>query len=461
MVVDDQEAIRLFLEATLGDEGFAVKTASSGRQALLLTESIIPDLVLLDIRLPDMSGLDVLASLRQRFPHLCVVVLTAFSESDSAVRAMKLGAYEYLGKPINLERLLTVVKRGVASTESARERFRLQRNDDLFAGQDGIVPSAAPAMRRIYETIHKVAPGRGTTVLIEGESGVGKDVIANAIHANSDRCDSPFLEINCASLPETLLESELFGHEKGAFTDAVRQKQGLLELAHTGTVFLDEIGEMSLPIQVKLLRILEKMKFRRVGGVEDIEVDVRVIAATNRTLTRLVAENSFREDLFYRLKVIYLRVPPLRTRPEDIPLLAEHFLAEFNQAFGKNIRTLGADALTSLQQYHWPGNIRELRNVLERSVLLEDGETLTRDMLHLEDHDSVPPDLAARVADVLANPLPADGIELTELIEGVEAALVRKAVQSARGNQSQAARLLGLNRDKLRYRLKQYGIKPG
>jgi two-component system response regulator AtoC len=458
LVIDDEEAIRLFLQATLEDEGYEVLTVGTGGEALELVSSTVPDLVLLDLMLPDMSGIQVLGGLKSALPHLCVVMITAYRETDTAVQAMKLDAFDYINKPIQLDRLFQVVAKALDASSVDRERFRSQQGDDLFGGLDDVVPSRSPAMLEIYETVRKIAGGDSTTVLIEGESGVGKDVVAGLIHRTSSRRDKPFLEINCAALPEQLLESELFGHEKGAFTDAASQKQGLLEMAHEGTLFLDEIGEMALPVQVKLLRVLEKMTFRRVGGVEDITVNVRIVAATNRDLARQVDAGTFRADLYYRLNVLQLRVPPLRSRREDIVPLAEYFLGLFNKRFGKSFLSLDDDARTALVEHRWVGNIRELKNVMERSVLLGTGSRLSREHLQIETRAAVGGELPLTLRDVLLEPLPADGVDLETLVQSFEEALVRKAFETAGGNQSQAARLLGLNRDKFRYRFKQYGL---
>ena len=319
-------------------------------------------------------------------------------------------------------------------------------------------------MQPIYETVRKVAAGGRSTVLVLGESGVGKDILAQMLHRNSPRRDYPFLEINCASLPEQLLESELFGHERGAFTDATQQKLGLLELAHSGTLFLDEVGEMPLPVQVKLLRVLEKMVFRRVGGLEDIQVDVRIVAATNRDLAKFVARGMFREDLYYRLKVVQLTVPPLRQRPEDIPDLAGHFLRMYNEEFGKRFAGLTDAALAALQQRRWAGNVRQLRNTIERSVLLEDGAVLDVENLHFDAEMETAPGgdqsggLARRLEAALEEPLPDDGVDLDDLVRSFESAMIRKVMTATGNNQSQASRLLRLGRDRLRYRLKAYNL---
>ncbi len=459
LVIDDEEAIRLFLEATLEDQGYEVLTAGSGAEAITTAEDKVPDLVLLDLMLPDMPGLEVLQALKQRYAHLPVVMITAYSQTDAAVRAMKLDAYDYVNKPIQLGKLMSVVSKALSETEEARTRFRNTTQTDLFGAGFDFVASQAPAMLKIYDIVRRIAAGSGTTVLIEGESGVGKDVVANLIHRTSPRQSFPFLEINCAALPELLLESELFGHEKGAFTDAVSQKMGLLELADSGTLFLDEIGEMAMSVQVKLLRVLEKMSFRRVGGIADLKVDVRVVAATNRSLAAQVRAGLFREDLYYRLNVVQLQVPPLRARREDVVPLAEHFLAHFNQKFGKSFTSVGASAIRAFDEYNWPGNIRELRNLMERTVLLEDGPVLEAEHLHLVVEEQTSRELPARLQEVLENPLTRDGVDLEVLVHQLEAALVRKAYEAADGNQTRAARLLGLNRDKFRYRMKQYGIK--
>jgi DNA-binding NtrC family response regulator len=460
LVIDDEEAIRLFLESTLEDEGYEVRTAASGTDGLREAFARVPDLVLLDLMLPDMSGLQVLGSLKEKLPHLCVVMLTAYREADSAVKAMKLEAFDYATKPIQLKHLVAVVKKGLAETAEARERFRRLTQSDLFGGIDDVVPSQDPAMMAVYDTVRRISVGGSSTVLIEGESGVGKDVVASLIHRTSPRRDFPFLDVNCAALPEALLESELFGHEKGSFTDAVSQKLGLLELANGGTLFLDEIGEMALTVQVKLLRVLEKMVFRRVGGLQDIGVDVRIVAATNRNLATIVRNGTFREDLYYRLNVVRLTVPPLRARPTDIVPLADFFLRMFSERFNRNFKRFDETAVAQLKAYRWPGNIRELRNVIERAVLLEDGISLSGIQLRLGAEPEVADaDLPRTLAEVLTGPWPADGVDLEELVRQFEAALVRRALGEAGGNQSQAARLLRLNRDKLRYRLRQYGVR--
>jgi DNA-binding NtrC family response regulator len=457
LVIDDQEAIRLFLASALADRGYTVVQAATGAEAITVATAERPDLVLLDLMLPDANGMDILAQMRAEQPQICVVILTSYGEVDAAVRAMRLQAFDFVTKPVNLERLLTVIERGI-ETVLARPRAG-NVVADLFAALPGAVPSWDPAMKAIYEIVRKVAAQGRSTVLIEGESGVGKDILAQLIHANSPRRTHPLLEINCASLPESLLESELFGHEKGAFTDASHQKLGLLELANLGTLFLDEIGEMSLPIQVKLLRVLEKMNFRRVGGLQDIQVDVRILAATNRNLRQQVEKGAFREDLYFRLRVVRLQPPPLRERPLDILPLATHFLAHFNREFGKQVTGFTAAAEAALTTHPWPGNIRELRNAVERAVLLGEGTHLDIEALDVAEFPAGDQDLVAQLSRLLREPLAPAGVSMDRLLADCEVRLLRKALVEAGGNRTQAARLLGLGRDRLRYRLKAHGME--
>ena len=459
LVVDDDLVILDFLRETFAEEGFEVSAAGSGQEAIASLETNPPDLVLLDLMLPDMSGVQVLGIIKEKFPELPVVIITAYRETDTAVLAMKLNAFDYVNKPIQLDRLLKVTRKGLADSRKRKERALHSAGEEIFKGSADVVPSRSPMLRQTYDIIAKIARGHSSTVLIQGESGVGKDVIANLIHRSSTRTDAPFLEINCAALSEHLLESELFGHERGAFTDAIAQKMGLLELGHSGTVFLDEIGEMSLQVQVKLLRVLEKMVFRKVGGTKDISVDVRIIAASNRNLAEQVKLGTFREDLYYRLKVVQLNLPPLRARPEDILPLAEYFLGLFNERFGKGFREIDPEAKQALLDYHWPGNIRELKNLMERTVLLEEGPVLHKRQLLLAPDETMERGLPGLIGAALDKPLPPEGIDLEGIVRQLEEALVRKAFASSDGNQSQAARLLGLNRDKFRYRLRAYDIK--
>jgi DNA-binding NtrC family response regulator len=456
-LVDDQDTIRFFLEKTLKQEGYEAVTARTGAEAVAKAREVVPDLVLLDLKLPDMDGLEVLRRIKEIFPEIGVVMITAFGDVETAVTAMKNGAYDFVSKPINLDQLLMVIRKGLESERLNREVLQLKRQMDPGVGFDYIL-GESPGMKRVIDVVQQVAKSDTTTVLIEGESGVGKEMIARLIHQYSNRATKPFMDINCASLPETLLESELFGYEKGAFTDAKGQKQGLLELANRGTLFLDEIGEMSLTIQVKLLRVLERMEFRRLGGTQDIHVSVRVVSATNRDLQKEVDEGRFRADLFYRLKVVPMYIPPLRERKEDLLKFVNYFVNMFNTKFSKNFTQISDEARQALLSYPWPGNIRELKNVVERVVLLENGPVMRREMLPFADYRPDEGTLGRRLDAILSVPLPEDGIDFEGLVSDVERALILKASEESEWNQSKTARLLNVKRDKLRYRMRSFDI---
>jgi two-component system response regulator AtoC len=462
LLVDDEDTIRMFLEKTLREEGYEALTAATGAEALEITRSQLPDLVLLDLKLPDTSGLEVLRQIKEEVPEVCVIMLTAFGDIETAVTAMKKDAFDFVSKPVNLEQLLITIEKGLESRKLTRELFELRRRFTLDMGED-YIPGESAQMKEIYEVARRVAQSDTTTVLIQGESGTGKEMIATMIHRYSARHDEPFLEINCASLPEELLESELFGHERGAFTDAKSQKVGLLELANKGTLFLDEIGEMSLTIQVKLLRVLERMSFRRVGGTKDIKVSVRIISATNSDLEGAIQKKTFREDLYYRLKVVPIFIPPLRERKEDIYLLLKHFLNHFDRQFNKGFQEVEEAAYDVILNYPWPGNIRELKNMVERVVLLEDDTVLRVDHIPASIRQGTAASTefsgVRRLEMALSRPFPEEGTPFEELMEGIEHELIEKAMREAGGNQSRAARLLKLNRDKIRYRLKNLGME--
>ncbi len=462
LLVDDEDTIRLFLEKTLRDEGYEAITAATGEEALELSHDELPDLILLDLKLPDMSGLEVLQRMKETLPEACIIMLTAFGDIETAVSAMKRGAFDFVSKPVNLEQLLLSIEKGLKSQSLTREVLQLRRRLRIDM-DDNYIPGESPQMKEIYDVVKRVARSDTTTVLIQGESGTGKEMIANMIHKYSPRHDKPFLEINCASLPEELLESELFGHEKGSFTDAKVQKTGLLELANKGSLFLDEIGEMSLTIQVKMLRVLERMTFRRVGGTKDIKVSVRIISATNRDLKAAVDEKSFREDLYYRLKVIPIDIPPLRERKEDIHLLLKNFINLFNRQFNKRFHDIEDDVYDIILSYGWPGNIRELKNMVERIVLLEDDTVLRVQHLpaSIRVSGSSPERLTTirHLEKVLSKPFTEEGIDFEELMHDAEKELIMKAMKEAGNNQSKASRLLRLNRDKLRYRLKYFNTE--
>jgi DNA-binding NtrC family response regulator len=457
LLVDDQDSIRYFLEKTLTQEGYAAHSAKNGAEAIELAQKIIPDLILLDLKLPDIDGVEVLKRIKAVFPEICIVMITAFGDIQTAVEVMKQGAYDFVTKPINLDQLLMVVAKALDSRRLSREVLQLKRRMEIGEGYEYMM-GESPSMKKVYEVVRQVAKSDTTTVLIEGESGVGKEMIARLIHNYSIRADKPFMDVNCASLPEQLLESELFGHEKGAFTDAKSLKQGLLELANRGTLFLDEIGEMSLTIQVKLLRVLERMVFRRVGGTTDIHVSVRVISATNRDLKREVEETRFRPDLYYRLKVVPMRIPPLRERREDLLNFAKYFVNHFNKKFNKNFEDIDPKARDMMLSYDWPGNIRELKNTIERIVLLEDGPVIKPTYLPFAASRVEDSSLGKKLDRIMSQPIPEDGISLEEIVAELEKELIVKASDQAGWNQSRTARLLNLKRDKLRYRMKGYSL---
>jgi DNA-binding NtrC family response regulator len=445
LVVDDEQLIRWSLKDRLSDEGYRVIEADTAGSAIERSEDGV-DLVLLDYKLPDGDGLQVLKKLKERDPDILVILLTAFSSIETAVEAMKAGAYHYANKPFNLDEIVLLVEKALETTRLRREVRTLRASQAQPYSFDRIVGGSA-AMVAVKALMRKVAASPASTVLLTGESGTGKDLAAKAIHYNSDRAQKPFMNITCSALPENLLESELFGHERGAFTGADRQKRGLLETADGGTVFLDEIGEMVPALQAKVLRFLEEKTFRRVGGSVDIRVDVRVIAATNRKLEEEVRSGRFREDLFYRLNVLPILLPPLRDRAEDIPLLVEFYVDSYNQEFKKKFRGVVPEAMKRLQTYGWPGNIRELRNTVERAMLLAEGDVLQSDDFALGGPGSV------RLGDRVE--LPASGIDLEQL----ERSLVVQALERTQWNQTRAATLLGLNRDQIRYRIEKFHLE--
>jgi two-component system response regulator AtoC len=457
LVVDDQESIRHFVGKALGDDGYTVQTTGSLREARQVLEHDVPDLGIFDLKLPDGTGIDLLREVKRAHPEIPIILMTAFGEVETAVEAMSAGAYWFVKKPFQNEELLALTGRALESQKMWLELRRLRNT--AFTDED-YLHSSSPRMLECYTIAEQVARGDTTSVLIEGESGTGKEYFANLIHRMSGRHDKPFIEINCAAIPGELLESELFGHEKGAFTDARSQKQGLLELANNGTLFLDEIGEMSAMLQVKLLRVLERRTFKRVGGMKDISVNVRIISATNQDLDRSVKEGGFREDLYYRLKVVPLYVPPLRERTEDILPLSRLFMDRFSRQFKKSFREIAPAAERILLDYPWPGNIRELKNLFERTVLLETGERLEPQHLKLNARPRADAELSVgqKVDEFLNGSMLPDGIPFEALVEQVERALILRASCATNWNQSKTAELLQLKRDKLRYRMKLYQI---
>ena len=443
LVVEDEDKLRRVIELQLKTSGYDVLQSGTAEEGLKLADQA--SLILTDLRLPGMDGIELLEALRRQNSRVPVIVMTAFGSVEVAVEAMKGGAVDFLPKPFSLDHMTTVIQRALDVSSLRDENQRLKAELDQRYQFDNIVGHGA-AMREIFQTIERVAPTRAT-VLLCGESGVGKDMIARAIHHHSPRKDRPFVKINCTALPENLMESELFGYEKGAFTGANIAKPGKFELADTGTVFLDEIGDVPASIQVKLLRILQEREFERLGSNKTRHIDVRVLAATNVDLRAALEEGTFREDLYYRLNVMPLNIPALRERKEDIPFLAEHFVRKLAPELESRARSISPAAIERLMQYHWPGNVRELENVIERSLVLSAGDTLAADEIRL---DMSPRTRVAAPADTF---LP-DGMTLDEF----EQHLIKEALKRANGNKSQAARLLGLTRNALRYRLSQMGL---
>jgi len=457
VVVDDDRLFRRLLANGLAEAGWQVEQDDGSATVVPRIAAMAPDVVLLDLNLDGKSGLDVLRELSATRLDLRVIMVTGTEEVATAVAAMRAGAFDYVTKPVDFGVLEASLGRAAESLRVERERARQRDRGD---GRFSFLETRSPAMQHVYDLVRRVAQSETTTVLIQGESGTGKEHIANLVHQLSPRREKPFLEINCASLPEPLLESELFGHEKGAFTDAAERKRGLLELADGGTLFLDEVGEMAPSIQVKMLRVLERMSFRRVGGTEDIRVSVRVVSATNRDLARAVEAGTMRRDLYFRLKVVPIDIPPLRRRPDDLAPLAEHFLAEFAAAFGRSFRRIDEGAMRVMRAYEWPGNIRELRNCMERAVLLHDGPELTAEMLQIPSAMDGSGEEAGGLLDRLRRigeaGIPEGGIDFEEIVGSVERLLIRKAAEKAGWNQSRAARYLRLNRDKLRTRMRNH-----
>ncbi len=442
LIVEDEDKLRRILELQLVDSGFDVVKAASAEEALPLIDRA--DLILSDFRLPGMSGLEMLQLIRRQNTQVPVIVMTAFGTIENAVEAMKAGAVDFLLKPFELDHLTAVVNKALEIRTLREENRALKEELGRKYQWDNIV-GRSQAMQQIFATIMRVAPTRAT-VLLAGESGVGKDLIARAIHFHSPRKDRPFVKINCTALPENLMESELFGYEKGAFTGATTSKPGKFEQADSGTVMLDEIGDVPANIQVKLLRVLQEREFERLGSNKTLHIDVRVIAATNRDLRAALEEGTFREDLYYRLNVVPLEIPPLRDRKEDLPYLARHFVEKLAPEMGNQVTGITDAAIDKLMQYSWPGNVRELENVIERSMVMAGGEKLDANDIRLDmnlRHRASNGDLS----------LP-DGMSLDQY----EQELIRDALKRSNGNKSQAARLLGLTRNALRYRLTQMGI---
>ncbi|MEN9578278.1 MAG: hypothetical protein RJA70_1287 [Pseudomonadota bacterium] len=444
LVVDDEANARNALAEILRDEDYLVETAADGFKALPKLEDFRPELVLTDLKMPGMDGVELMAKVRAHDPEVGVVIMTAFGAVDTAVQAMRQGAADYLTKPLNADELLLVLARTLERYRLRKETQQLrERLEERFRFENII--GTSPEIHRVFKTVQQVAPSRAT-VLISGESGTGKELIAAAIHQNSSRKDGPFVKLHCAALAESLLESELFGHERGAFTGADRKREGRFENADGGTLFLDEIGEISPTIQVKLLRVLQERSFERVGGNQTITSDVRVIAATNRDLREMVALGTFREDLFYRLNVVNLHMPPLRERASDVGALAEHFVRKFSQENGKDVSKFSDAALSRLMGYAWPGNVRELENVIERAVVMASGNVI--------DLEQLPPELVPAAKGSVGPEIP--GWSLAD----IERYAIIKTLELHGGSTSRAAEVLGISVRKIQYKLQEYGSAP-
>jgi two-component system response regulator AtoC len=483
LVVDDEAEIRSLLTDLLKEDGYKVRTAKSGAEAIAEVGKEMPDLVMMDVKLPDQDGLGVLRTMKREHPELEVIVMTAFGGSSSAIKAMEHGAYDYVTKPFEIDDLLATLKRVFEHADMSSEVSALRLELGKSAAERERIVGASKPMLEVFKLIGKVASS-DATVLITGESGTGKELVAEALHRASKRNPHPLVKVSCAALPETLLETELFGHEKGSFTGAMTMRKGRFETANKGTIFLDEIGEMTLGTQTKLLRILQEREFERIGSNTPIKIDIRVITATNRDLEEEVRNGGFREDLFYRLNVIHIDMPPLRERKDDIPLLIEHFLVKYRYEPGAIPTTITEDALTRLVDYDWPGNVRELENAIERAVVLSRGNAITLE--HLPFDEAAPKrrkrgrtgSLAQRRTDLDADqaelterreeletdeaaaaPGNGDGGSFKDRVSSLERQLIKEALDRAGGNRTKAAEELGIYRRLLYAKIKEYGLE--
>jgi DNA-binding NtrC family response regulator len=468
MIVDDERLVRWSLRQKCEEWGYEVVEADCGEPALRLAQRESPDLALLDVRMPDLTGIEVLDQLKKNGDARAVIMITADPQLDDVKAALKLGAYDFVGKPIDFDELHVAIKNALEATSLRSEVQALRGEVRRTVGYDSVV-SVSPKMTELMNFVRKVAASAATTILIQGESGTGKDLIAKAIHYESVRCEKPFVAINCSAIPEALMEAELFGHEKGAFTDAKQMKKGLFEAADGGTLFLDEIGELSPLLQAKLLRVLEDQVVRRVGGLRDMQVDVRVIAASNRDLEKAVREGQFRQDLYYRLAIIAIFIPPLRDRKEDILPLVNFFIERYNRRFRKSIRGVSDETRALILNHNWPGNVRELRNTIERGMILEDEPYLRPVYLPFSVGESGGRTLFERTSPADGGRALPNGRALPRLyipeggtsLEEVEHSMVELAMNQCNGNQTNAAKLLDISRDALRYKLKKFGLVRG
>ncbi len=452
LIVDDEQSMCDFLSILLEKENYAVTATTDAFKAVEMIESGEPfEMVISDINMPKMDGIQLLKRIKQINPQIIVIMITAFATTENAISAMKQGAYDYVTKPFKVDEIKIIVKRAFESSQLRQENLFLKNEIKVKCQFDNII-GVSSKMLRVYETVRKVADLK-SSVLIYGESGTGKELIASAIHYNSVRKDKPFVTVNCGALPENLLESELFGHVKGSFTGAIQNKEGLFEIADGGTFFLDEVAEMTPSTQVKLLRVLNDWKFKRVGGVKDISVDVRIISATNKNLQEMVEKSKFREDLFYRLNVIPIQLPPLREREVDIPILIEHFIRKYSNILGRSIKTVSPEALSILQNYSWPGNVRELENIIERCIALESDDVITS--------ASLPINLCS-LSKKYSTPvpkIPEGGIDLEKVVGDYEKSIITSALRRTKWVKKDAARLLNVSFRSLRYRIEKYGLE--
>jgi len=451
LIVEDESLIRWSLRQKFEERGYEVSEAENGTAALKALDDGIFDLIMLDYKLPDMTGLEILRRACSEDDDSVVIMMTAYSTIENAVEAIKLGAFDYITKPFQMEHLLFTADKALETTRLRREVRELRRRLEKEYGTDTII-GRDPELLKLLELVNQVSRTGVSTVFLRGDTGTGKDLFARVIHYNSDRAGRPFVNITCTALSESLLESELFGHERGAFTDAKMLKKGLFELADGGTIYLDEIGDMPAALQAKLLRFLEERKFRRVGGTRELTVDVRVIAATNRDIDEAIEQGAFRRDLMYRLNVVTVHLPPLRERGDDIRLLARHFVHRFADEFKKSVSAISDEAYAQLRGYAWPGNVRELRNVIERAVLLSKGEKLAAADIVLGPPESKPGEW--NIEDL---ELPEQGFDFDKL-RRLEKHMLAQALKRTENNQSRAAKLLNLSRDRLRYRMQKHGL---
>jgi two-component system response regulator AtoC len=451
LVADDDAAIRSLLKQLLQDEGYSVNEAATGVEVVDKVKESSPDLVIMDVRMPELDGIEALSRVRATSPKTAVLIMTAFGSSNAAIRAMELGAFDYVTKPFELDKINYTVQK-VFEYQDLTQEVEVLRGEVSSLVQTERIVGNSPAMQEVYKTVGKVAKS-DATVLITGESGTGKELVAEALHYNSSRRAGSLVKVSCAALPETLLEAELFGHEKGSFTGALTQRRGRFELADKGTIFLDEIAEMSLQTQTKLLRVLQDHKIERVGSSIPIKVDIRIICATNKDLQKLVEQNKFRDDLYYRLNVIHIHMPPLRDRKEDIPALVEHFLAKHRYSATAQPAAISEEALRRLMEYDWPGNVRELENVIERAVVLSRGQIITSRELPFGDQEG------DREGEGDSDEVPSERSFFKKSVAQFEKDLIMKALRDAAGNRSKAAEMLGIYRRLLYAKIKEYGLE--